>query len=65
MEKDFVNSILETLEKTMNINKSEDFIGELFEQRAKDIHRKNTQDKKYKKQMKRVAYINENIINQY
>ncbi len=65
MEKDFVNLILETLEKNMNINKSEDFIGELFEQRAEDIHREITQDKKYKKQMKRVAYINENIINQY
>lgn len=48
MEKDFVNLILETLEKNMNINKSEDFIGELFEQRAEDIHREITQDKNIK-----------------
>ena len=49
MGKDFANLILEILEKDMNINKSEDFIWDLFEQRAEDIHRKLYKIKNIKK----------------
>ena len=62
MDDKFVKQILDKLENDLNIAPSKDFIGNLFDQRAEKIHTSISKNKEYKKQLKILHKLNDEII---
>lgn len=63
MDRESIELILQKLEKDLNIEKSEDFIGDLLELRANDIDKEISNDKDYKNYIKQISTIEEEIEN--
>lgn len=65
MKEDFIKQIIDSLEKELHTKKSNDFIGDIFEQRVEDIYAAMMNNKKYKKHMDKVNELNIEIQNKF
>ena len=65
MDDEFVKQLLDKLENDLNISSCNDFIGNLFDQRAEKIHTSISKNKEYKEQLKVLHKLNDEIIAKY
>ena len=63
MDDQFIKKIIQNLKKDLYITESDDFIGDLFEQRTEDIDSAIINNKEYAKYLKRNIEITNEMIN--
>jgi len=65
MKEDFINQTLDKLEKELHIKSNNDFIGDLFEERAEEFHMAIIKNSDYKKLANDISKINDKIMAKY
>lgn len=61
MNKNVIEKLSEIIEKDANIEKNEDYIKSLFEQRAEEIYKEITNNKEYKNELLKLQNIDDEI----